>query len=102
MRECLQEISIWSKSQQESDLIQITIDLKSGACLGDDEIFCEKIDEMLITELGGLDKIFTPTQLKRDAPTLLEGARRFGWPILQELKNKFIITLSGIFNFNFN
>ncbi len=49
---------------------------------------------VLSRELGRV-RIFTPAMLQRDAPTVLEGVRRHGWPTLGELRGKFIVIFSG-------
>ncbi|MBI4606055.1 MAG: hypothetical protein HY721_29160 [Planctomycetes bacterium] len=94
LEKCLREIRAWADAHPRHDAITVHLDLKPEATLGDDADFVRKIDEILARELGK-GSIFRPADLQRDAPTLLEGARRHGWPALRELRGRFILVFSG-------
>jgi len=94
LRSCLKEIRKWSDEHPGQGVITIHVDLKDGACQGDPKLFPSKIDGIVAEELGK-DRIFKPSELQRDAPNLLEGARQYGWPTLGELRGRFILCFSG-------
>ena len=94
LRDCLREVKQWSAAHPEHGVVTIHIDLKSGACIGQPEVFADQVDRIFETTLGA-DSIFRPAELQRDAENLLAGARRYGWPKLRDLHNKFIICFSG-------
>jgi hypothetical protein len=91
---CLAEIKAWADAHPRHDVITIHLDLKREATLGDDAVFAPEIDRVIAEGLGK-DRIFAPALLQRDAPTLLDGARKRGWPLLDELRGKFILVFSG-------
>lgn len=91
---CLREVRQWADAHPGHDVITIHIDLKEEATLGDDKVFAAQIDRVFAGELGK-ERILAPFQLERDAPTLLEGIKRHGWPSLKDLRGKFIIIFSG-------
>jgi glycerophosphoryl diester phosphodiesterase len=91
---CLAEIRAWADSHPGHDPVTIHLDLKREATAGDDGVFAREIDAALAKGLGK-DHIFTPALLQRGAPTLLEGARKHGWPALRDLRGKFVLVFSG-------
>jgi len=91
---CLREIRQWADAHPSHDVITIHIDLKEEATLGDDKVFVAQIDQAFAAALGK-DRIFPPSRLQGDAPTLLEGAKKHGWPLLKDLRGMFIIVFSG-------
>jgi hypothetical protein len=94
LERCLAEIRAWAGAHAGHDVVTVHLDLKREATLGDDAIFAKEIDAALAKGLGK-DNIFTPALLRRDAATLLEGARKHGWPALRDLRGKFILVFSG-------
>lgn len=94
MRQCLSEIKRWSADHPGHGVVTIHIDLKGGACIGDPGQFADQVDRIFEERLGA-ESIFRPAQLQRDAETLLAGARKYGWPKLRDLHEKFIICFSG-------
>lgn len=92
--QCLREIRDWSKVHPGHHAITIHIDIKEEATLGDDAVFIDQIDALFARELDR-DQIYRPAHLQRDAPTLLAGAQKYGWPALGELRGKFILVFSG-------
>lgn len=94
LRDALAELRAFSDADRRHRVIMLHVDLKNRACHGDVATFCTKIDE-IFTETLGRERIFTPAELQRDAETLLDGARRYGWPTLGQLRGKFIICFSG-------
>jgi hypothetical protein len=94
LRDCLKEIEEWSNANRDRGVVTIHVDLKDGACVGDPKIFAEKIDGIFAETLDRAS-IFKPAELQKDAASLLEGARKYGWPTLGDLKNKFILCFSG-------
>ena len=91
---CLREVRSWSESHPRHHVVTIHIDLKEEATLGEDKIFVQQIDEIFAGSLGK-DRIFRPSELKRDAPSLLAGVEKYGWPELKELRGRCILVFSG-------
>ncbi len=94
LRECLNEIKRWADDHSGHGIITIHIDLKGEACIGDPKEFTEQVDAIFKETLGEKN-IFKPAELQRDAESLLAGARKYGWPKLNDLHDKFIICFSG-------
>lgn len=95
MHEVLRSLSLWSKDHVNHPVVSIYLDLKGGgAYYGDHLHFVSQLDSAIKWGLGR-ERIFAPADLQKDAPTLLEGVRKYGWPTLQELQNKFVLVISG-------
>lgn len=94
LRQALREIHKWSGNHPGHHVVTIHIAIKGKSSLGDDKLFCEKFDEILANELG-IEKIFTPAYLQRDASSLLAAVHQYGWPTLEELRGNFIVVLTG-------
>ncbi|MFT4551947.1 MAG: hypothetical protein ACI9S8_000568 [Chlamydiales bacterium] len=94
LRQTLQEISKWSSNHPGHHVVTIHIAIKGKKIIGDDKLFCEKFDDVLANELG-IEKIFTPAYLQRDASSLLSAVQQYGWPTLEELRGNFIVVLTG-------
>ncbi len=92
--ETLRKIKKWSENHPGHHVITLHLTLKKGAVYGDDALFCEKLDKILAKGLG-LEKIYTPAFLQRDALTLREAVEKYGWPTLDELRDGYIVVLSG-------
>ena len=85
----------WHKNNPNHDVVLITLDIKSSG--GGYSHFHEEIDTYLKCYLGE-NLIYKPTRLIRNTSlSLCENVTKYGWPVLSspELKNKFIICLSG-------
>jgi len=83
----------WSIEHPDHTVLTVHLDMKQ-AHVGTDTDFVKQIDEAVVWGLGR-DRLFTPGDLMKDACNLVEGAKKYGWPTLQELKNKFIIVITG-------
>lgn len=94
LRQTLRDLRQWSSNHPGHHVVTIHIALKGKSTLGDDKLFCEKFDEVLANELG-IERIFTPAYLQRDASSLLSAVQQYGWPTLEDLRGNFIIVLTG-------
>lgn len=95
MHDVLRSLRKWSKEHEGHDVVTIFLDLKGGgAYYGDHHHFVSQLDGAIDWGLGS-DIIFAPKDLQKDASSLLEGARKYGWPSLEQLQNKFILVISG-------
>lgn len=88
----LSELSVYSRNNPGHDVVTLHLDLKHVEC-----DFPDKLDTYI---RGHLDvdlatKVYTPGALMQDAATLSQGAEKYGWPSLSDLKSHFIICLSG-------
>lgn len=82
----------WHLANPGHDVITVTLDLKNAP--GDDAIYLKQVETQFAETLG-TNILYTPGMLQRDAATLLDGARRYGWPTLATLRDKFILVFSG-------
>jgi hypothetical protein len=82
----------WSDGHRGHDPVFVTIDVKP--MVKSPTRFAREFDRLLDRELGA-KRLFTPAELQRDAATLVEGANRYGWPTVDELRGRFIVCLSG-------
>jgi hypothetical protein len=90
--EYLQHLRRWSAMNANHDVITVTIDLKSST--RDVRQFPRYFDA-LIDECLGRDRLFTPAELVGGSGSLVAGAMRSGWPLLGELRGRFVLCLSG-------
>jgi hypothetical protein len=82
----------WHLANPGHDVVTVTLDLKNAP--GDDATYTAKVEETFEATLG-TDNLYTPGMLQRDAATLLAGARAYGWPPVDDLRNKFILVFTG-------
>ena len=82
----------WHLANPGHDVVTVTLDLKNAP--GDDATYTAKVEETFEATLGA-DNLYTPGMLQRDAATLLAGARAYGWPEVDSLRNKFIRGFTG-------
>lgn len=82
----------WSEAHRRHDPILVTIDIKplSKSKTG----FAHAFDQLVARTLGS-DLLYTPPELQGDAPDLVSGANRNGWPSIDALRGRFILCLSG-------
>ncbi len=83
----------WSDGHADHEPILITVDIKP--MVKSPTRFAREFDRLLAREIG-TKRLFTPAELQQDAPTLVEGANRYGWPSVDELRGRFIVCLSGL------
>lgn len=94
LTEALQRLARWSDSNPEHHVMTVHFDLKETCSFGDNELFAEKIDEILVNSIGR-KRIFTPYELQGEETSLLEAVQTNGWPSLERLKGRFIFVLTG-------
>lgn len=90
----LRKIRDWSDAHPGHFLLTIYLKINQKSCLGDDRLFSKNLDALLAKTLS-IRNLFVPAYLQRDAKTLLEGVRRYGWPSLSQLRTGFLVILSG-------
>ncbi len=88
----LEKLKRWSQEYPQHDVITLFIDLKNAHLQHDD--FCQEMDQILKTHLGS-ERLFKPAELMRDAPDLVQGAQKYGWPCLRQLRGKIIVCFTG-------
>lgn len=94
LKDFLREIQLWSERHPGHHVLTIHLNLKKNTTFGEDALFSDKLDELIISELP-IEKIYTPSFLQGDEATPMEGVNKHGWPTMKELRNSFIIVLSG-------
>ncbi|HVR95009.1 MAG TPA: Ca2+-dependent phosphoinositide-specific phospholipase C [Thermoanaerobaculia bacterium] len=82
----------WHLANPGHDVVTVTLDLKNAP--GSDATYTAKVEETFTATLGA-ENLYTPGMLQRDAATLLAGARAYGWPSVDDLRNKFILVFTG-------
>ncbi|HEV7589530.1 MAG TPA: Ca2+-dependent phosphoinositide-specific phospholipase C [Longimicrobium sp.] len=89
----LADLSAWAIEHPGHDVITVYLDLKHVTTAS----FPNDLDRYLRDYLsyGGQTPVYTPGELMRNAPTVPAGAQRYGWPTLGELRDRFIICLTG-------
>lgn len=85
----LVDLTAWSEENTGHDVITLYLDLKHTAT----DNFPDQLDEYILTYLQ--TDIYKPCDLMGNAPTLRQGAIDNGWPMLEELKGKFLVCLTG-------
>lgn len=94
----LSELQVWSRNNPDHDVITLYLDLKHVAT----STFPSQLDQYICDYLGDYlgdqsarSAFYTPGQLMGDCTSVPEGARTNGWPTLGELRNQFIVCLTG-------
>jgi hypothetical protein len=89
----LRQLREYGEQNPGHDPIAMYLDLKRVTT----EQFPAQLDQYIRDYLGGDagTPIYPPRLLMRDAQTLAEGARRYGWPTVGELRGLFIFCLTG-------
>lgn len=82
----------WHLANPGHDVVTLTLDLKNAP--GDDVTYTKKVEETFSATLGA-NNLYTPGMLQHGASTLLAGARAYGWPRIDDLRNKFILVFTG-------
>ncbi|MGD9705175.1 MAG: Ca2+-dependent phosphoinositide-specific phospholipase C [Acidimicrobiia bacterium] len=90
--EYLRHLRTWSLFEPRHDVITITLDVKAQA--RNRRQFPRYLDAT-IEEFLGRDRLFSPAALMGSADSLVAGAMASGWPALDELRDRFILVLSG-------
>lgn len=95
----LAQLRSWSERNPGHDPIAVYVEFKDTA--GNDEIFAKKFDELILKKLAGnkREKLFTPADMMAraggSAKCLTAAAQKAGWPVLRELRGKFIVVITG-------
>lgn len=90
----LSELRVWSQDNPGHDVITLYLDLKHVAT----RTFPSQLDQYIANFLSNQadrSAFYTPGQLMGHCSSVPEGARANGWPTLGELRNQFIICLTG-------
>lgn len=85
----LSDLMSWSNNNPNHNVITIHLDLKHIAT----DNFPSDLDQYIKEHFPV--KIYTPGELIGNSVNLSQGAVNNGWPIIDELKGKFIICLTG-------
>ncbi len=92
LEDALRIVHNWHLANPGHEVVTISLDLKGAA--GDDATYTRKIEQVFTRTLGAAN-IYTPGQLQGNAATLLAGARAQGWPMIEALRNRFILVFTG-------
>ncbi|CAD0314324.1 hypothetical protein CFBP2533_12150 [Xanthomonas hortorum pv. pelargonii] len=84
----LSDLAVWSKENDGHDVITLHLDLKHTAT----KDFPDQLDAYLKDRLP---RIYTPGELMGSQETLALGAERNGWPFIEDLKNTFLVCVTG-------
>jgi hypothetical protein len=82
----------WSELNRGHDPITVMLDLKATSF--DDKEFSRYLDAYIERHLPR-EKIFTPGELLGNETSLMRAVLANGWPLLNDLRGKFIFCLSG-------
>lgn len=101
---CMENVQSWSINNSNHNPIIIFIDLKQRGVFGNSGPFWrgnhqpQDLDGVLrqfALDMGGLDVVYKPSDLKGSFAELRFAAFNENWPSLGNLKNKFIFVLTG-------
>ena len=100
LAECLSEIARFSTKNPSHVPIVITFNLKSQAIelpgftepLAFDQTALRALQRTIIDHLSAA-RIFMPTELKGEWPTLAAAVENDGWPLIKTLRGKFLLVL---------
>lgn len=84
----LSDLAVWSKENDGHDVITLHLDLKHTAT----KDFPDQLDAYLKDRLP---RIYTPGELMGSQETLALGAESNGWPFIEDLKNTFLVCVTG-------
>ncbi|MFL5381082.1 MAG: Ca2+-dependent phosphoinositide-specific phospholipase C [Longimicrobiaceae bacterium] len=89
----LAELRAWGMNHPGHDVITVYLDLKHVAT----DSFPDQLDQYIRDYLSDCRQtpVYTPGELMRDAPSVPDGAQKYGWPTLGELCDRFIICVTG-------
>lgn len=101
LEDFLARVHNWSARHPGHDPIAVYVELKDAA--GSDSLFVRKFDELLLIKLGGgrREKFFTPRDMLQRGRAfgagndLVTAAQKAGWPALGELRDRFIVVITG-------
>lgn len=95
----LAQLRSWSERNPGHDPIAVYVEFKDAA--GNDGIFSKKFDDIILKKLAGnkREKLFTPADMMAraggSAGCLAAAAQKAGWPVIRELRGKFIVVITG-------
>lgn len=92
LRDALLILHNWHLANPGHEVVTVSLDLKDAP--GDDATYTRKIEQTFVETLGR-ENLYAPGMLQGDAATLLAGARAQGWPMIDQLRNKFILVFTG-------
>jgi hypothetical protein len=84
----LNELRVWSQSNPGHDVVTLYLDLKNVH-----DGFASGLDQYVSQYLGR--PIYRPVDLMGRQSSVPEGARVNGWPALSQLRERFLVVLSG-------
>lgn len=90
---CLDDIRAFSDAHPGHEVITLYLDKKQGWSMASSQRRPRDLDALVTRRLGG--KLYTPAQLKGNAPSVREAAQRTLWPRLQDLRGRVLIALTG-------
>jgi hypothetical protein len=93
LSQLLDELRVYGEQNPDHDPITLYLDLKHVASAAFPAQLDQYIRDALIRGAG--TQVYSPAALMRDAPNLPEGARKYGWPTVGELRGQFIVCLTG-------
>ncbi len=84
----------WARYHPDHDPLIVYLDLKNAPPLRDGgEGFPAAIDQIAAGVFGG--RLYLPGELMGDAPDLVAGAQKNGWPTLSALHDRIIVAFTG-------
>jgi len=93
----LEELGAWSRDRPTHHPVLVQLDLKWRLNFGDFPEYAEKLDSYLAAHLdnGRADTVYTPGEFLRGESTLGRAAGKHGWPLVRDLRGRFVLVLSG-------
>lgn len=99
LRDCLTALKAWSDANASHTLITVTMNVKEDRVFDGlpsparfDAAMLDDVDALLV-KVFGRDRLFTPDDVRGEAPTLREAVLTTGWPTLSQLRQKFMFVL---------
>lgn len=98
---CLENVQDWSIAHPGHDPIIVFIDLKPNYTTSDfwrpnhGTTDLDNVLKQFAMNMGGLDVLYKPSDLRGSFLTTREAAQNENWPSLGNMKNKFVFVLTG-------